>query len=143
MQISLISLAAWAERATEKECIVKVKDAAALIQRIGIDAAMAPITDKRGPFVWKDTCVFIMDLQGRMLANPTMPELTHIGPLLSISDVKGKRPFAEFVKVANDPGEGWVEYLYLKKGMAAPIGKSTCIYRIPGTQYLGGADVFR
>lgn len=144
--LALISLtvgSAWAAGATKDECVTKVKEAAAYIQKNGIDAGIKAISDKKGPFVWKNTYVFLMDMDGKMLAHPVKPELTQKGPLLSVSDAAGKQHFAEFVKIANDPGNGWVDYMYSKKGMPEPKAKTSYIYRVPGTQYLVGAGIYK
>ena len=57
----------FAESATKDECVAKCKDAAQLVTDKGIDAAIAEINKKDGPFVWKDSYVFMMDLEGKML----------------------------------------------------------------------------
>lgn len=141
--VTITAFSAWADSATKEECMVKAKEAAAFIQRNGIDAGIKAISDKKGPFVWKNTYVFLMDLDGKMLAHPVKPELMEKGPLLSVSDAAGKQHFAEFVKIANDPGEGWVDYMYSKKGMSEPKAKTSYIYRVPGTQYLVGAGIYQ
>jgi len=57
---SIVSIC-WSEsnQATKQECVAKTKEAAQVIQREGIEAALKQINDRQGPFVWKDTYVFI------------------------------------------------------------------------------------
>ena len=66
---------AFAAGATKDECVAKSKEAAAMVNEKGLDAAVAEINKKDGKFVWKDTYVFMMDLDGKMLAHPMSPAL--------------------------------------------------------------------
>ena len=66
---------AFAANATKDECVAKSKEAAAMVNEKGLDAAVAEINKKDGKFVWKDTYVFLMDLEGRMIAHPMSPAL--------------------------------------------------------------------
>jgi cytochrome c len=62
------------------------KRLAKLIQEKGVEMASKTIGDKEGPFVWKDTYVFLMDLDGKMIAHPIKPELTERDNLLQVAD---------------------------------------------------------
>jgi hypothetical protein len=134
---------AWGESATKEEIIEKCQAAGELIQEKGIDAAIAAIGDQKGPFVWKDTYVFLMDLDGKMLAHPFKPELTQRSDLLQVADTEGKPLFMEFVKLANSGGKGWVDYMWPKPNEEKPVGKTSYIYRVPGTQYFVGAGIYK
>lgn len=133
---------ALAESATKEEVVAKVKQAAELVQTEGIDAAVEQIGDPEGQFVWKDSYVFLMDLDGKMLAHPIKPELTQSSNLLQVKDSEGKPLFVEFVSLANQEGEGWVGYQWPKPGASEPSQKTTYIYRIKGTPYFAGAGVY-
>ena len=75
--ICLLTVNGWAkESATKEECVIKCHEAAALITSKGLDTAIKEISDPNGPFVWKDSYVFLMNLDGKMLAHPFRPELT-------------------------------------------------------------------
>jgi cytochrome c len=132
-----------AESATSDEAIAKCMEAAKLIQEKGIDPAGKAIGDKSGAFVWKDSYVFLMDMDGKMLAHPIKPELTKQDNLLSVKDTDGKPLFVEFVDIANQKGKGWVDYMWPKPGQEKPAAKSTYIYRVPGTQYFVGAGIYK
>ena len=134
---------AWAGSATKEEVISKCEAAAKLIQEKGIDAASQAIGDKSGPFVWKDTYVFLMDLDGKMIAHPIKPELTKDDNLLQVADTDGKPLFVEFVKVAGSQGQGWVDYMWPKPGQDQPAAKSSYIYRVPNTPYFVGAGIYK
>lgn len=134
---------AWGESATREEVIVQCRNAGKLLQDKGIDAAVAAIGDKEGDFVWKDTYVFLMDMDGKMLAHPIKPELTQRGDLLQVADTDGKPLFMEFVKLANTSGKGWVDYMWPKPNEEKPVKKTSYIYRVPGTQYFVGAGIYK
>lgn len=132
-----------AESGTKDECIAKTKEAAAMVADKGLDAAIAEINKKNGKFVWKDTYVFLMDLDGKMLAHPMSPAL--IGQ--NVLDKKdkgdpGKFLFKEFVEVAKGKGAGWVDYMWQNPGDPKPRKKVTYIYRVPGKAQFAGAGVY-
>ena len=131
------------EGATREEVITKCHEAAKLIQDNGIEAAKTAIGDKKGPFVWKDTYVFLMDMDAKMLAHPIKPELTQRNDLLQVKDTAGKPLFLEFVELANSKGKGWVNYMWPKPGQEKPAAKSSYIYKVPGTQYFVGAGIYQ
>ena len=134
----------WAaEGATRDEVITKCMEAAKMIEDEGIDAAKLAIGDKKGPFVWKDTYVFLMDMDAKMLAHPIKPELTEKENIINVKDTTGKPLFLEFVELANSRGKGWVDYMWPKPGQEKPASKSSFIYRVPGTQYFVGAGIYK
>ena len=133
----------WAESATKEEVIAKCQEAAKYIRDNGIDAAIQTISDKAGPFVWKDTYVFLMNMDGKMLAHPIKPELTQKETLVKVKDTAGKPLFMEFIELANSKGKGWVDYLWPKPGQDKPAAKTSYIYRVPNTQYIVGAGIYR
>ncbi len=143
--LSLPLAAAAEEGANREEVKSKTKEAAALAGK-DKQAAIEKIGDKQGPFVWKDTYVFLMDLEGNMLAHPMKPELTEKGSLLGVPDKNKENPkmlFAEFVEVARDQEEGWVSYMWPKPGEEKPSEKVTYIYRVPGTDMFTAAGVYK
>jgi cytochrome c len=133
----------WAETATPDEVITKCHEAATFLRDHGIEAAIKSIGDENGPFVWKDTYVFLMNMDGKMLAHPIKPALTEKESLLEVKDTAGKPLFLEFVELANSKGKGWVDYMWPKPGQDKPAPKSSYIYRVPGTQYIVGAGIYK
>lgn len=132
----------WAETATKEECIAKTKEAGALAASEGGDAAFAKVNDPKGPFVWKDSYVFALDMAtGMVAAHPIKPKL--IGKKLTgLKDIKGKMFFVEFIKVGKEKGEGWVSYWWPKPGEKKPSPKNTYVYRVPDTNILMLAGVY-
>lgn len=121
-----------AEKATKEECVSKCKEAATLVQDIGLEAALEKINDRNGPFVWKDTYVFCIDLNKTCnIGHPIKPKL--IGKnLIAAKDANGKLFFAEFVNLAKNKGEGWVSYMWPKPGEKKTSPKTAFVYRVPG-----------
>lgn len=117
---SLLAGAAWAapaaeETATPDEVIAKVWAAAKFLQTKGV-SGIAAFNSKDGPWVWKDSYVFVFDCRlDRMVAHPLRPDL--VGrPIMQITDNNGKYVFNELCKAATLPRGGWVEYMWTKPG---------------------------
>lgn len=130
------------ESATKEECVIKAHEAAALINSKGVEEAIKQIGDPEGPFVWKDSYVFLMNLDGKMLAHPMQPELTKLEHCLLITDPTDKALFVHFVNLARKRGSGWVEYMWPKPGKRAPSKKITYIYKVPNHDLFVGAGVY-
>jgi signal transduction histidine kinase len=131
--------------ATKEECIAKSKEAAKMIEEKGLDAAVAEINKKDGKFVWKDTYVFLMDLDGKMLGHPMKPDLIGknlMGSTDKAEKGKEKMLFKEFVELAKTKGDGWVDYMWPKPGEEKPSKKISYIYRVPGKDLFVGAGIY-
>lgn len=130
------------EKATKEECMAKCKEAAQMVKNIGIKATLEKIQDKNGPFVWKNTYIFCIDIEkGWNVAHPIKPGLVH-KRLAGIRDTDGKMFFAEFIKVAKTKGEGWISYKWPKVGEKRPSAKLTFIYRVPGENIAMCAGIY-
>ena len=141
--ILCFSMVAGAQQAaTKEECVIKCHEAAALINSKGLDEAIKEISDPKGPFVWKDSYVFLMNMEGKMLAHPMQPELTKLPHCLLITDPTDKALFVSFVNLAKTVGHGWVEYMWPRPGKKSPSKKITYIYRVPGKDLFVGAGVY-
>ncbi|MFP4392444.1 MAG: cache domain-containing protein [Desulfohalobiaceae bacterium] len=128
--------------ATKEECVTMCQEAAAYVQNHDLEKAIERISDPEGRFVWKDSYVFLMNLEGKMLAHPFKPELTEKDHVLLHTDPTGKALFVHFVNLARSTGEGWVEYMWPRPGKETPRKKKTYIYRVPGTELFVGAGVY-
>lgn len=135
---------AAAESATQEECVEMTKAAAKMLLE-NREAGIAEIAKKDGKFVWKDTYVFLMDIKGHMLAHPIIPQLTEKGSLFRVSDKNRQNPkyiFVEFVNMAEEKGEGWIDYLWPRIGAKEPSKKHTFIMRVGDTDMIVGAGVY-
>nr|VFJ90468.1 MAG: Cache domain [Candidatus Kentron sp. LFY] len=139
----LFSSQVFAEKkATTEECVSKTHEAAAMINAHGVDEAIKSIGDPHGPFVWKDSYVFLMDLDGKMLAHPMQPELTQHKHVLLHTDATDKAIFVHAVNLARKVGQGWIDYMWPKPGKKSPSKKVTYVYRVPSKDLLVGAGVY-
>lgn len=139
----LAAAAVAAEKATKDECVAKTKEAAKLFNEKGQDAAIKEINNKQGKFVWKDTYVFLVDLDGKMLAHPMSPALVGTNVLgMKDKGEPGKLLFKEFSDVAKSKGEGWVDYMWTNPGDPKPRKKVTYVYRVPGKNAYAGAGIY-
>ena len=137
------SINVWAEQsATKEECVLKCHEAAALINSKGLAAAIKEIGDPKGSFVWKDTYVFLMNLDGKMLAHPMQPELTQLSHCLLITDPTDKAIFVNFVNTARSVNQGWVDYMWPKPGKKSPSKKITYVYRVHGKDLFVAAGIY-
>jgi hypothetical protein len=121
--------------ATPQEVVDLVKSAAKFYQEKGLEATLAAVNDKNGPFVKGELYVFVgaMD-KVELLAHPFTPHL--IGKdLPGIKDVKGKLFFVEFRNIAKDKGAGWTEYWWPKPGEKEASPKASYIYRSYDSKY--------
>lgn len=135
-------LAIAQEKATKEECMAKCKEASKLVKKIGLEAAAEKISDKNGAFVWKDTYVFCIDLDTAKTIAHINPKLLD-KPLIGLKDVNGKMFFLEFITVAKEKGDGWVDYMWPKPGEKTPSLKSTYVYRVPGENVLVAAGIYQ
>ena len=140
--VTAIAAQAKSSSATKEECVVKCNEAASYIQNHDLEKAIEVIGDPSGPFVWKDSYVFLMNLEGKMLAHPFRPELTKKKHCLFITDPTGKALFVHFVNLARESGDGWVDYMWPRPGERTPRKKLTYIYRVPDTDLFVGAGVY-
>lgn len=132
------------EGATREECVAMTKAAAKLLLE-DKEAGIAEIANKEGKFVWKDSYVFLMDMQGNMLAHPFIPQLTEKGSLLHVTDKNNDNPkliFVKFVEIAQKNGEGWIGYMWPKPNSREPTNKFTFIFRVGYTDMIVGAGIY-
>jgi signal transduction histidine kinase len=132
------------ERATREECIAMTKAASKMLEA-DKSAGIKEIGNPKGKFVWKDSYVFLMDKSGKMLAHPFNPELLKKDTLLGETDknqVKPKKIFVEFLDVAFNNGEGWIDYKWPKPNKKVPSDKFTFIHRVGWTDMFVGAGTY-
>ena len=138
---------ALADSAAKKICVAKVKEAVQLINEKGLDAAIAVINKKDGGFVWKDSYVFVVDFQGRTVANPLFPN--HVGMnQMGLKNQDGRLIIQEFIEIAKTKGEGWFEYMWPKpeemqkpKDQRVSTKKASYVLRVPGQDMFAVAGV--
>jgi signal transduction histidine kinase len=110
----------------EKAFVVDlVKDAVEQIEKNG-EAAFQLFHDRTGPFIAKDTYIFVYDMNGVDLVNPGFPNLEGRN-LLDLKDTQGKQVMQEMLKVVQTSGSGWVDYMWPKPGESVSTQKSAYV----------------
>jgi signal transduction histidine kinase len=102
-----------------------VDHASALVATQG-QAAFDLLRDKKGPFVFMDTYVFVDTVNGVELVNPAHPSLEGAN-LFDLKDVNGKLVAREYIAAAKDHGAAWVDYSWYKPGANTPARKQTYV----------------
>jgi len=130
------------EKATPQEVVAKVREAAGILSKRG---DLAQFKQKHGPWVWKDTYIFIDDCDKKVVvAHPVRPE--RVGEdLTSIKDSEGRAIYPDvdaFCNAARKPSGTWMEYSYPKPGKKEGSRKISYYLSAPGTRYVVGAGVY-
>ena len=141
---------AMAESGIREECITLCKDAAKFMSEKGFYPTVFEINKKDGKFVSKNTYVFLMDMEGHLLAHPFNQQ--YIGmDMKGNKDSDGKLFVQDYIAIAKSKGEGWTEYMYptpeeLKKPTSFQEKKKSkkisYVYRIPGKDLMLIAGFF-
>ena len=132
--------AAPAESEQAKQIVALVKKAAALIDSKG--RSIFP-EFRKGEWLIGDTYVFVYDLKGVVLFAGGFPELEGRN-MSKLKDSNGKLIWAEFLKVIQSKGSGWVDYMFPKPGQRQPSQKWSYVkaVNIDGTPGLVGAGFY-
>ena len=146
----VLTASVMAQSAVKDECVALCKDAAIFMNEKGFYPTVFEINKKDGKFVSKNTYVFLVDLEGHLLAHPYNQQ--YIGmDMTGNRDSTGKLFVLDYITVAKTKGEGWTEYMYptpeeLKK--PTPFKekkfskKLSYVYRIPGKDLMVVAGFF-
>jgi signal transduction histidine kinase len=129
------------EKATKEECVTKVKEVAKLAQEKGVNFAIEAVMAPKSAYVWKDSYVFIVDVNGKVLAHPTSPKMVGQNAM-GWKDSNGKLYVAEYVQLGKEKGEGWVEFMWVVYATKDIKPKQCFVYRAPGTDALILAGVY-
>src|ERR1700691_750071 len=95
LNVALCTVAVGQDHATAQDVVAKVREAASTLSKTG---DLAQFNQKQGPWVWKDTYIFIQDCSKKiMAAHPIKPEL--IGQdITAVKDAKtGKSIYPDSV----------------------------------------------
>lgn len=122
---------AFADDAADAKALVE--QGVAMVKAKGLDATLKAIGDPKGPFVKGDLYLFAGALDKvTLLAHPFAAQKL-VGPDLSkMKDSTGNFFFVKFKEVAQQPGSGWVKYMWPKPGATGDSLKNTFVMRVPG-----------
>lgn len=126
-----------------KEVVEMVDLAISKFQEKGKDYALKVLNASMGPFRRGSLYVFAADFNGVNLAHPAKRDLVGKNAW-NLKGAKGKYLVQEMIKVAKDPGEGWVEYWWNRTGEKEPVLKRGYVKRVPGEDiWLGSAYIVK
>lgn len=117
------------ERATRDEAVAMVKKAAAYLKDNGKDKAYAEFARQPSQFKDRDLYVFVMEMNGLEVVNGNNPKLVGKN-LLELKDANGKMMVKEFIDVAKNKGNGWVDYAWPSPGKGGIEQKSTYVEKV-------------
>jgi quercetin dioxygenase-like cupin family protein len=110
----------------DKTLIEDVVDrAVSLIEERGSDA-FPVLRDKKGPFVFMDTYVFVQRPDGTELVNPAQPSLEGQN-LIDLKDLKGNPAVRDEIALALKEGSGWLDCRWYRPGDNTPALKQTFV----------------
>jgi signal transduction histidine kinase len=119
-----------------------VNKAAALVEKQG-EKSFDQLRDKKGPYYFLDTYVFVDNMEGVELVNPEHPSLEGKN-LRNEKDAKGKYSMREYLEAADKKGSAWVDYYWYKPGNNTPMLKRTYVKKVQhgGDTYVVGSGYF-
>ena len=130
------------DHATAEEVVAKVREAASTLSKTG---DLTPFKQKDGPWVWKDTYVFVNDCDTKLVAaNIVRPD--QVGQDFgTIKDTRGKTLYPDreaYCNAAKKPSGNWIEYWWPKPGQKEGSRKVSFYLHAKGTPYVVGAGVY-
>jgi cytochrome c len=142
LNLALCTVAVGQDKATAQEVVAKVREAASTLSKTG---DVAQFKQKEGPWVWKDTYIFVDDCDKKVVAaHPLKPE--QVGQdIMSIKDARGKNVFPDpegWCEAAKKPSGVWIEYWWQKSGEKEGSRKLTYSLSAKGTPYVVAAGVY-
>jgi len=93
---------------TPDEAKAWVKKAIEYYKANGKDKALAEYSNSKGQFCKGDCYIYVLDMNGKMLAHPNAKLVGE--DFMVKKDADGKLFAADMVKMAKEKGSGWVDY---------------------------------
>lgn len=95
-------------QATPDDAQAWVKKGIGFFKANGKAKALAAFSDPKGEFVKGDLYIYVLDLNGKMLAHP---KADLVGKdFMVFKDADGKTFAVDIVKTSKEKGSGWVDY---------------------------------
>ncbi len=137
--VALSSVAVGQDKATAQEVVAKVKEAASNLSKTG---DTAQFNQKQGPWVWKDTYIFVVDCDKKVFAaHPIKADL--IGKdIMSLKDTRGNTFLGAACEAPKKPSGIWVEYWWAKPGEKEGSRKVSYFVNAANTPYVVGAGIY-
>ncbi|MEI6451819.1 MAG: cache domain-containing protein, partial [Actinomycetes bacterium] len=114
-----------------------VDEALACARKVGKEKAIAAFMDTSGPFYRDGLYIFAYDMNGVVLCLPAEPD--KVGDdRWDAQDPAGAYFVRELVRVAEGPGQGWVQYEYINPAQGDELqSKTSYVRRVDDTWLLG------
>ena len=140
LMLALLGIATGQEKATPQELVAKVREAASVLSKTG---DVAQFNQRRGPWVWKDTYIFVHNCDTKLIAaDPIQADLIGRG-FMSIRDTKGNALFIRnYCQEARKASGMWSEYWWPKPGEKESSRKLTYSLGVKGTPYVVAAGIY-
>lgn len=103
--------------------------AAAQVAELGYRRAFENFMDPEGEFFPRDLYVFVVDAQGRMWVNGAYPQAIGTNAL-DAEDAKGRRYIEQMLQIAEERGEGRIEYQWFNPCNGEYMNKVTFFKRV-------------
>ena len=129
------------EKAAAQEVIQKVQEAAKSLSQSG-EAGLAQFDKRDGPWVSKDTYVFVFDCaKGTIAAHPFRADLVGKDDT-ELKGTKGTEFFPRLCEATKIPAGVWVEYWWPKPGEKEGSRKISYALGVRNTPYIVGAGIY-
>jgi len=126
---------------TPEEVIAKVREAGAYIAKNG-DSVLPEFNDPKGPWVWKDTYVFVLDCANDRYAGHPMSDILAT-KISQVVDIVGNHVGLMECRMSEENANGaWVEIMWPKLGETTPERKICYVYKLPGSPYTVGSGIY-
>jgi branched-chain amino acid transport system substrate-binding protein len=120
----------------ERVFVEQVVDQAADLLRQKGRAAFTTLRDKRSPFFFHDTYVFVTSADGVELVNPAFPTLEGRS-IIDLRDARGKYLVRDYIAAAFKHGAAWVSYYWPRPGNREPVRKLSYVKKV----HVGNEDL--
>lgn len=122
----LISPAAAGQAATASEAQALVVKAVAFLKMNGKEKAIEEFNKAKSAFVNHDLYIFVLDRDGLTLANGVNQRIVGKN-VMEMKDNNGKAFIKDILKIGNEKGSGWVDYVWPDPATKKLSPKSTYV----------------
>lgn len=129
------------KKLTQDEVKALTLKAAEMVAAKGVDES-AKTFNAEGDYKFGEIYVNVIDMAGVWLIYPPKPE--GVGrSVLNVKDADGKFLVQDIIKVAQEKGEGWVEYRWLNPTTSQIQPKVTYVKRVPGKDLITYIGIYK
>jgi len=123
------NFAVAAEMGTANEAVALVKKATARVKQVGKEKAIAEFNDSKGPFIDRDLYIFVVDMEGKTLANGSNQKVVGKN-VIEMKDADGNLFIKHFIEIAQSKGSGWSDYKWVDPVTKGIRPKTTYVEKV-------------